>query len=128
MTHGEWLDENASRDIIKRAWAAFFKEHDVLIAPISPCLAFDSQEPPGKTAYSPDRWLTIDSKKREYAEMYFWPHMSVMAGIPSLAVPLGLDKASGLPRGVQVIGPANGERHLLHFARLLVQAGIAECP
>jgi aspartyl-tRNA(Asn)/glutamyl-tRNA(Gln) amidotransferase subunit A len=44
-----------------------------------------------------------------------------LAGIPGLSVPMGL--ASGLPVGVQLLGPADAEPVLLRAARALEAEG-----
>jgi aspartyl-tRNA(Asn)/glutamyl-tRNA(Gln) amidotransferase subunit A len=45
-----------------------------------------------------------------------------MSGLPGLSLPAGLGKDSGLPVGLQVIGPAFGEDAVLGVAAALERA------
>lgn len=46
---------------------------------------------------------------------------SSMAGLPAISVPVGIDKRSGLPVGMQLIGQYGDDEGLLHVARLLLK-------
>ena len=37
---------------------------------------------------------------------FFWPHVAIVAQLPSVAVPIALNRRSGLPRAVQLVGAA----------------------
>ncbi|MFH2018502.1 MAG: amidase family protein, partial [bacterium] len=77
-----------------------FKDVDVLIAPASPFPAF-----------------TIGEKVADPMQMYLADVFTTpagLAGIPGLSVPGGKTK-SGLPVGIQIMGPMMGEGVLLNI-------------
>ena len=122
QSHGEWLVADAQRHEVRDACRQFFEDHDVLVAPIAPCAAFHSQRPEGQDAYSVGRTVKVDGETRPYADLFFWPHVAIVAGLPSLAAPVLLTD-DGLPVGVQIVGPPGGDWGLLAFAKLLAAAG-----
>jgi len=120
-SHGDWSSDHERRMHVQHDCAAFFSRYDVLIAPIAPSPAFLRDEPEGKNAYTPGRTVVIDGVTRPYTDFFFWPHLPILAGIPSVAVPTGLT-SEGLPVGVQVIGAHMQDHQILHFASLLSEA------
>jgi amidase len=59
----------------------------------------------------------MDGADISYAEQAFWPMLASLAGLPATAMPIGLGE-SGLPIGVQIIGPYLEDRTPLAFAAL----------
>ena len=85
------------RTLIARTFESAFKTCDVLLSPVAPT-----------TAYK------IGEKTANPMEMYMGDICTVpvnIAGIPALSLPCGTDK-EGLPVGMQLIGPAFGEKTL----------------
>ncbi len=78
-----------------------FKEVDLIIAPTSPSLAMKI----GASASSP--------MFGELADMLVEP--SSIAGLPGISVPVGFSK-SGLPIGMQIIGPQFSEQLIINAA------------
>ena len=82
----------------------FFTRFDVLLAPISPTAAFPHDQRPIRR-----RTLKCsDGHEIAYIEMLKWIALATVCGLPSTAVPAGLN-AEGLPVGIQIIGPHSGD-------------------
>jgi aspartyl-tRNA(Asn)/glutamyl-tRNA(Gln) amidotransferase subunit A len=91
------------RRLISNDFTEAFKQCDVLLCPVSPTTAFNL----GEKADDP---LTM-----YLADIYT---ISVnLAGLPGLSIPAGLS-ASGLPIGMQLIGPALSENTVLRAGRM----------
>jgi len=91
------------RRLIKNDFDAAFEACDVLLCPTSPTVAFGLGE------------KTDDPLSMYLADIYT---ISVnLAGLPGLSLPAGLS-ASGLPMGMQLIGPLFAEDTLLRAARM----------
>ena len=60
---------------------------------------------------------------------FFWPHLAIVAKLPSVAVPMGRSARSGLPLSVQLVGPAGQDERLLrHAAALQALCGATRVP
>ena len=106
----EFAEENEMTvDEVRRDWvtidtfryqlAAFFNRYDALITPVYTDVAF----PHGESMENPDRYGFI------------FPFS--VSGSPAVVVPAGIDIATGLPVGVQIVGPHWHENQLLELAR-----------
>jgi aspartyl-tRNA(Asn)/glutamyl-tRNA(Gln) amidotransferase subunit A len=95
------------RRLIRNDFDAAFKEVDVLLGPTSPSAAFKLGE------------KTSDPLAMYLSDIY--TITANLAGIPGLSVPCGLTK-SGLPIGMQLLGPAFAEETLLRAARVFEMA------
>lgn len=85
------------RTLIKEDFARAFEEVDVIMTPVSPTPAFK-----------------IGEKSNDPLAMYLEDAFTIpasVAGVPGLTVPCGLTN-SGLPIGLQIIGPAFSEEKL----------------
>ena len=51
-------------------------------------------------------------------QLLFWAGLTGVVYLPATAAPAGYTK-SGLPVGVQIVGPHYGDRTTIHFAKLL---------
>jgi aspartyl-tRNA(Asn)/glutamyl-tRNA(Gln) amidotransferase subunit A len=92
-----------ARQLIKRDFEAAFERVDVLACPTAPTPAFRFGE-------------KIDDPLQMYlADIY--TIAANLAGIPAMSIPCGFSK-TGLPIGLQLMGPAFGETALLQSARL----------
>jgi amidase len=115
MSHREWLASDAARLQIQERWRAFFREWDVVIYPAAAVPAFphDHSEP------LEARHLDIDGKPYPYSDACFiWADPASTFGLPATAVPI--DKsATGLPIGVQIIGPYLEDRTTIALAGLI---------
>ncbi|MCX4750488.1 amidase [Kitasatospora sp. NBC_01287] len=114
MSHRDWLLANEERRRLQERWAAYFEDVDLLIAPAAPTAAV-----PDQTGVPvPERYLTVDGRRRGYFEQTTWLNLAGLAQLPSATVPLGRT-GEGLPLGVQLIGPHLGDRTVVRAAGLL---------
>lgn len=96
------------RTLIVREYEAAFTSCDAILTPTSPTTAFKIGE------------KTDDPLSMYLSDIYTVPIN--IAGLPALSMPCGLDE-SGLPVGVQLIGPAFGEQAILNIAYAFERAG-----
>ncbi|PID70345.1 Asp-tRNA(Asn)/Glu-tRNA(Gln) amidotransferase GatCAB subunit A [bacterium DOLZORAL124_38_8] len=95
------------RTLIKQDFEDAFKKVDVLLAPVSPATAFKIGE------------QNDDPVKMYLEDMFTVP--SSLAGVCGISVPFGM-ASTGLPVGVQFIGPNLGEDKVLQVAHNLFTA------
>jgi amidase len=67
-----------------------------------------------------ERVLAVDARETRHYAHYFWVGLATLSYLPSTAVPCGLSR-DGLPVGLQIIGPAYGDRTTIEVARLIAQ-------
>jgi amidase len=122
MDHRRWVQQNEAREKLRWAWRNFFDEYDVLVAPIMATAAFPHDQSPMGS-----RTIDVDGSPRPYFEQVFWAGLPGVAYLPATVIPTG-NNAAGLPVGVQIIGPAYGDRITVGVARLLEAEGFAFTP
>ncbi len=99
-----YLKAQKARTKIIEEYNKAFEKVDFILMPVSPSPAFK-----------------LGEKVNDPVSMYLEDVMSVptnLAGVPSLAVPAGKTK-SGLPLGLQVVGPRRSDKNILKFAKIL---------
>ena len=94
------------RTLIRGDFERAFENVDAVLAPTTPTTAFEIASIYG------------DSVSMQYADLLTVP--ANHAGIPAISVPTGLD-SSGLPIGMQLMGPDFSESKLLQMAHSLEQ-------
>ena len=103
----------SGRDAWQQVVAGLFERYDFLLAPTAQVFPFDAEQ----------RWpRSING--REMDTYHRWMETAApwtLAGNPVLNLPAGFNDA-GLPMGVQLIGPARGERELLRLGHAYEQA------
>jgi aspartyl-tRNA(Asn)/glutamyl-tRNA(Gln) amidotransferase subunit A len=90
------------RTLIKQDFERAFADVDVIAAPVSPTTAFK-----------------LGEKTDDPLQMYLADVFTLtinLAGVPGISIPCGFDP-SGLPIGLQLIGPAFGENTVLKVAQ-----------
>jgi amidase len=103
------------RQAMKDKLASFYASGwDMILSPISPVPAFPHDHSQPQMA----RTLEMDGAKIPYMTMLCWIALATTLHGPALAIPAGRTK-SGLPVGVQLIGPQHGEDRLFDFAYAL---------
>ncbi|SFM53683.1 amidase [Bradyrhizobium sp. Rc3b] len=115
MIHREWLATDAARLQLQRRWQQLFREFDAVIYPAAAVPAFphDHSEP------FDARQLDIDGKLYNYSDACFiWADPASTCGLPATAVPIERT-ATGLPVGVQIIGPYLEDRTTIALADLI---------
>jgi amidase len=105
----------ARRERARVAWRDFFRTWDVVLAPMALDVAFPHQEGPFE-----ERRLTVDDQSIPYGANILYAMPAIFAGQPSTAFPGGLSE-TGLPLGLQAIGPYLEDRTTLKFAQLVAE-------
>jgi len=116
MPHRDWLGFNNRRHQMRFAWAEFFREWDVLLCPAAASAAF----PHDQEGERHERTITVNGRQVPTTDQLFWAGFSGVAYLPSTVAPAGFTP-SGLPVGVQIVGPQYGDRTCIALARLLEQ-------
>lgn len=114
MGHRDWLRFNEMRHKMRLAWAEFFREWDLLICPAASSAAF----PHDQQGERHNRTITVNGKQVPTTDQIFWAGISGVVYLPSTVAPIGLTP-SGLPVGVQIIGPQYGDLTCIRLAQLL---------
>jgi amidase len=70
------------------------------------------------------RTIDVDGAQQGYMQQAFWAGLASLAHLPATVIPTGVDE-NGLPIGVQIVGPAFGDRITVGLARVLENAGYA---
>ena len=102
-----YLRAQKVRTLIARDFERVFEEVDVLLTPTTPTEAF-----------------AIDEKPTDPVTMYLNDIFTVtvnLADLPGISVPVGLSK-TGLPLGLQLIGPKFSEQCLFNTSLALEEA------
>lgn len=117
-SHREWLADDAERTRLQQQWAALFREWDVVLSPAAPTPAFTHDHSSPIEA----RRLRVDGKSYPYLDAQLvWAGLATTPGLPATVAPIELSQ-SGLPIGVQIIGPYLEDRTTIAFASLLARA------
>lgn len=118
----DWAQNNEKRTRLRWAWHEFFKNYDVLIAPIAASSAFPHDHRPMS-----ERTICVDGEEQDYFKQVFWSGLASGEYLPSTAIPTGPDE-NGLPIGVQIMGPEYGDLITIGVAKLLEAAGFRFAP
>jgi amidase len=113
--HGEWALHNDQRHHLRRAWAQFFEDWDILLCPIMPTTAF----PHDQGDYL-SRTLSVDNEEQDYFQQVFWAGTITVAHLPSTVFPTGPGK-DGLPIGLQAVGSEYQDYTTIEFSRLMAR-------
>jgi amidase len=108
----------ARQQSLRKAWQAFFRNYDVLLAPVAPVVAFthDHRQPMTK------RRLRVNGAEVDYLlSLSAWTSLASVSYLPATTAPVGFSPMK-LPIGIQIIGPYLGDRSTLAFARLMSEA------
>jgi amidase len=108
LSHAHWIELDHKREMVRAAWAEFFKDYDVLLCPAAPGLAL----PHDFEKLWHERRLDVNGKLLSVVEATVWGAMATLGNLPATVAPAGFSP-SGLPVGVQIIGPEYGDRTCL---------------
>ena len=111
-SHRDWLRAHRARSAISHQWRQLFREWDVVLCPVLPTTAF-----PHDDAAMEQRTIDVDGRRIPYGLQALWSGLASLSGLPATTMPIGPGR-SGLPVGVQVIGPYLEDRTTLAFAQL----------
>jgi amidase len=112
--HKDWLIASNRRHAMRHAWAAFFRDWDVLLCPNAATAAFPHSLPGERW----ERMIEVDGKAQPATTQMWWAGISGMCYLPATVAPVAPSPA-GLPIGVQIVGPQYGDFATLRFAALL---------
>jgi len=114
MPHREWLRWSNRRHQMRLAWAAFFRDWDVLLCPTAATPAF----PQNQRGERWERMISVNGKPQPSTTQMFWAGYSGAALLPSTVAPIALADGK-LPVGVQIVGPQYADYRTIAFAQLL---------
>ncbi len=114
IRHRDWLLMSEQRELRRRNWDRFFIDYDIVLAPTAFIAAFEHID--GGNLYT--RTLEVDGTTRPYADLIAWTTQFGYVYLPATVVPAGRTP-SGLPVGLQIVGPFMGDRTTLEFARFV---------
>lgn len=109
----DFAEHERFRFSVRAAWAEYFADVDVLVCPVTFGTAFPHDPRPFE-----QRTIQTADGVRDYTDQPFWITHASLPGLPALSAPVGLG-SSGLPVGLQVIGPLHEDDTVLTFAELL---------
>ena len=122
LSHRGWFGFHEARERQRWAWQRFFQDWDLVVMPAAATSAFPRDEGPMEA-----RRLDVDGSQQTHYQQMFWAGLTGVAFLPSTVIPTGPD-ANGLPIGVQLVGPAHGDRITLGAAAALEATGFAFRP
>lgn len=111
--HRTWLEQNRAREAVRRVWADWFRDFDVLLCPVMPMLPF----PHDQAGTVADRVIRINGEARPQALTLAWTGLVGVAYLPATVVPVG--RVGGLPVGMQIVGPYLEDRTPLFVGSVL---------
>lgn len=111
LGHADWLELHRQREVFRQRWVAFFADWDIVLMPVSFVPPFPHLHEGNFTT----RTLTCNGATRPYSDIVRWTILTGMAYLPVTVPPIGLD-SSGLPVGIQVVGPYGGDRSTMWMA------------
>jgi amidase len=114
LFHRDWLGFNEARHKMRLAWAEFFREYDLLLCPVAATAAF----PHNQKGERWERMIRVNGRPQPSTTQLFWAGYSGNFYLPATVAPAGFT-STGLPVGVQIIGPQYGDLTCIEFARLL---------
>ena len=139
VSYGEWKRADRRRHELRLVWRDFFtplsakydtsengshglERYDFLICPVFSRCAFPHDH--SGTDLLPfwretGRKLEVDGKPGPYQRHVFWSALTNICFLPSTVFPTGLGKDSGMPIGLQVVGPERSDFKTIDFVRLL---------
>jgi len=97
----------------RAAWSSYFEDVDVFLCPANFTAAFVHDDRPFG-----ERTIATAEGERPYDDQPFWTSHASLAGLPAVVAPVG-NTASGLPVGLQIVGPAHEDDTAITFAGLL---------
>jgi amidase len=122
IRHREWLSANERRLQMRLRWEELFTRWDAMLLPVMPCpaLAHDHSEPMAA------RTVHFSDSDHPYWDAAVWMAPAGVCYLPATVVPVGVT-SSGLPVGIQIVGPYLHDRTTLKIAGHLATL-IGGCP
>jgi amidase len=115
-TFAEWQLRNIKRLAYRAAWEKFFQSVDVFLVPTNFTAAFRHDPSPIVTRTIP----MPEGGAQPFVKMLAYIVPATLTGCPATTAPAGLSK-SGLPVGIQIVGPYLEDATPIRFAQLLAR-------
>jgi amidase len=114
--HRDWLRANERREQLRAVIADYFTGVDALLMPVTvvPAIPHDHSEP------FADRVIHVDGAASPYVDLFAWIALATVAYLPATVVPIG-HTSSGLPVGLQIVGPYLEDRTTLAVGRCVAE-------
>ena len=113
-SHQKWFHAHKERNLIRERWAEFFRDYDLMLTPVAATAAYIRDiETPRQV-----RKIVVNGKEEFFRDQFFWAGPASLSYLPATVAPAGQTE-SGLPVGVQIIGPYLRDRETIDFARLM---------
>ncbi|WP_369230614.1 amidase [Streptomyces sp. R21] len=115
QSHYRWQLAHAARNELRQRWFEFFQDFDIVLMPVTPTAA------PAHHNKLIDRFgrpFEVDGVRRPYWDQVKWNAVANVSGGPATTIPVRKSR-SGLPIGVQAMGPSGGDLTTIEFAALL---------
>ena len=112
MSHRDWFAADVARARLRQQWRMVFQEWDVVLCPVMgvPAFVHDHSLP------IEARQIAIDGKACRYRDAHLvWSELATTSALPATTVPIDLSD-SGLPIGIQIVGPYLEDRTTIAFA------------
>ena len=109
--HVQWLHAHERRMRHRARMADFFERYDALLCPVNGVVAI----PHDHTGTQGTRTIAVNGKQRPYLDLLGWIALATSTYLPATVVPVGRG-ASGLPVGLQIIGPHHEDLTTLDIA------------
>ena len=122
LSFRDWSGYNEARTHLRWAWHRFFEDWDLLLTPMMATSAF-----PHDHQVMGKRRIQVDGQEQPYFQQLFWAGLTGVSYLPSTIIPTGPDE-SGLPVGIQIVGPEYGDLTTIGAASLLEDAGFGFIP
>ena len=114
LPHRDWLKLNNERHGLRRAFAAFFADWDILLCPAAASAAWPHDQ-------EGERWqrkIAVNGDPVASTDQLFWAGYASLVYLPAAVGPAGLAK-SGLPVGYQAIAASGRDKTATAFSRFL---------
>lgn len=112
LSHRSWLGLQEERLALADQVARVFETHDALVCPVLHRSAWPHEATPVAR-----RQVVLGGRAQPWMTQAFWIALPSLLGLPATVLPAGIDQVSGLPVGLQLIGPRHGDFRLLAIAR-----------
>jgi amidase len=115
LPHREWLRLNNERHGLRRTFAAFFEDYDILLCPTSVSAAVPHDQ-------EGERWqrrIIVNGKPVPTTHSLFWAGYSSLVYLPSTVGPAGIIASQRLPCGYQAIAASGRDKTAIAFSRFV---------